>query len=344
MSLDPSGSAPAAPKAAATVVLLRPGPGGLEVLLTRRPSSMRFGANLFVFPGGRLDPGERPRDAAVREAAEETGIELDPEALVPMTRWVTPPSLPIRYDTRFFGTVVDPATDVVRPSAEVVEWRWLRPAAALEAMAAARMAMWQPTVVTLQQVEPVVDRETLPAAFRPEPGAAPPDAAPPDAAPPGDAAPDDPWLGLPGGRPFEHRWAGGIDGRLGRTVVVGEEAWVVVDPGDPTGETTDAIAAAAEAAGVALAGIVVTDLDPDRHAGVEMFATGLGLPVAGPPGASGLVPYAVRELGDGGRVPFGDAGLAARVVRPAAPSGPGAWAARAGRIRLVADRAAPARA
>jgi ribonuclease/clavin/mitogillin len=283
---------------------------------------MRFGANLFVFPGGSLEPGEAPRAAAAREAAEETGIVLDAGAFVPLTRWVTPPSLPIRYDTRFFGVIVGPGADVVRPSPEVVAWHWLRPTAALEAMASGHLAMWQPTVVTLQQLEPVSDRRTLEAAFDPavEDGVVSGTASGP---------------GVTGGRAFEHRWAGGIEGRLGRTLVVGERSWVVVDPGDPTGETAAAIVAAADAAGAELAGVVITDLDPAHHAGVEMFATGYGLPVAGPHGASGRVPYAVHELDDGAVIPFGDATIEARPTRLATAPASARWADRADRIRLT---------
>jgi 8-oxo-dGTP pyrophosphatase MutT (NUDIX family) len=325
--------APAAPRPAATLVLLRPGRGGLEVLLTRRPASMRFGANLFVFPGGRLDPDEDPRAAAARETVEETGISVDPGALVPLSRWVTPPSLPIRYDTRFFGTLVPPGTDVRRPSAEVVEWRWVRPTAALEAMAAALLAMWQPTIVTLQQLEPVTDEDGLIGAFAAEtPGPLPPQVPGPGTA-----------VGSPAaiaGRAFEHAWAGGIEGRAGTTVAVGERRWVVVDPGDPTGETSDRLVAAAEASGAELAGVVITSLEPDLHAGVEMLATGLGLPVAGPLGASGLVPYAVTELADGAAVPFGDAGVEAAAERAPLPT-PERWSDRAARMRLVAARRRP---
>ena len=35
---------------AATVVLLRPGPAGLETLLTHRPPTMAFAADIHVFP------------------------------------------------------------------------------------------------------------------------------------------------------------------------------------------------------------------------------------------------------------------------------------------------------
>jgi 8-oxo-dGTP pyrophosphatase MutT (NUDIX family) len=52
------------PRKAATVVLVRPDPkaggadGPVEVLLTRRPASMAFAGENFVFPGGKLDPSD----------------------------------------------------------------------------------------------------------------------------------------------------------------------------------------------------------------------------------------------------------------------------------------------
>jgi 8-oxo-dGTP pyrophosphatase MutT (NUDIX family) len=48
-----------APRAAATVVLLRDGPEGLEVYLQRRPVAMGFAGGLWVFPGGRVDDADR---------------------------------------------------------------------------------------------------------------------------------------------------------------------------------------------------------------------------------------------------------------------------------------------
>ncbi|QPK79331.1 CoA pyrophosphatase [Corynebacterium lizhenjunii] len=46
-----------------------------EVLLTHRSPSMRSHSGQIAFPGGRLDPGETPVQAALREAREETGLE-----------------------------------------------------------------------------------------------------------------------------------------------------------------------------------------------------------------------------------------------------------------------------
>lgn len=46
-----------------------------HVVLTRRAATMRSHRQQVAFPGGRLDPGERAEEAAVREAYEEVGIK-----------------------------------------------------------------------------------------------------------------------------------------------------------------------------------------------------------------------------------------------------------------------------
>lgn len=307
---------------AATVVLLRSAGDGPEVLLTRRPSTMRFGPDLHVFPGGRVEPGEDAVAAAVRETFEETGIELDPRSLVPIGRWVTPFNLPIRFDARFFAAFVEASTDVLVASDEVVDARWIRPTEALLAMRSGELSIWQPTVVTLQHLEVVRTPRDL------ERATAPRSAAPLAMPDPG-----------PGGRRFPTSWAGALEGRTGETAVLGDREWLVVDPADPTGESADAILDAAAASGATLAGVVVTGLEPERHAGVELFATGLGLRVAGPPGSNGLVPYPIVEL-ESGPVPFGDAAFIVDASPPpsadaAGDDGAGVrWADRAGRLRL----------
>ncbi len=79
------GATPAEPRDAATVVLLRPGPGGSEVYLLRRQTSMAFAGGMCVFPGGGVDPrdfddelvdrglwsGPSPAEWAERLACEE---------------------------------------------------------------------------------------------------------------------------------------------------------------------------------------------------------------------------------------------------------------------------------
>lgn len=53
--------------------------GDLQVVLTRRSWGLRSHTGEVSFPGGRLDEGESPRDAALREALEE--IDLDPSTV-----------------------------------------------------------------------------------------------------------------------------------------------------------------------------------------------------------------------------------------------------------------------
>lgn len=46
-----------------------------EIAFVRRASTMRTHAGQIALPGGRVDPGETPSEAAVRETWEEVGIE-----------------------------------------------------------------------------------------------------------------------------------------------------------------------------------------------------------------------------------------------------------------------------
>ena len=62
----------------AVLLVIVDGVDGAEVLLTRRSMSMRTHRGEVSFPGGRVDEGETPVQAAVREAHEEVG--LDPGA------------------------------------------------------------------------------------------------------------------------------------------------------------------------------------------------------------------------------------------------------------------------
>jgi 8-oxo-dGTP pyrophosphatase MutT (NUDIX family) len=87
------------PKPAATVVLVRDGDAGMEVLLLKRHRSSGFVPGAYVFPGGRTDPGDadpallqhwtRLPDvdiplhfwfAAIREVFEESGVLLARDA------------------------------------------------------------------------------------------------------------------------------------------------------------------------------------------------------------------------------------------------------------------------
>lgn len=85
---------PATPRPAATVLLLRDGAQGLEVLMTRRSATASFAPGAYVFPGGGIDAADaqahalarrRPGQgdghlteaiAAIRESFEELGVLL----------------------------------------------------------------------------------------------------------------------------------------------------------------------------------------------------------------------------------------------------------------------------
>ncbi|MBK7819885.1 MAG: NUDIX domain-containing protein [Tessaracoccus sp.] len=62
---------------------------GDEVLLQGDTDPGIPGSRFWQTPGGGIDPGESPRDAAVREAYEETGLRVDPDDLLgPVARRV----------------------------------------------------------------------------------------------------------------------------------------------------------------------------------------------------------------------------------------------------------------
>ncbi|WP_059010546.1 NUDIX hydrolase [Streptomyces specialis] len=75
---------PVEARPAATVMLLRDGPAGVEVYLLRRRASMAFAGGAYAYPGGAVDPrdvaavgaGGAVVRAAVRETFEEAGVLL----------------------------------------------------------------------------------------------------------------------------------------------------------------------------------------------------------------------------------------------------------------------------
>lgn len=130
----------ATPRPSASLLLLRGGAERLEVLLVRRTPKARFMGGFWVFPGGAVDPIDRAgtdddgahRAAAVRELAEEAAIEgVDPASLIGYSRWVTPETSGIRFDTRFY---LGPAPADAEPrvdGAECVDAGWFAPRDAL---------------------------------------------------------------------------------------------------------------------------------------------------------------------------------------------------------------------
>jgi glyoxylase-like metal-dependent hydrolase (beta-lactamase superfamily II)/8-oxo-dGTP pyrophosphatase MutT (NUDIX family) len=347
------------PRPAATVVLLRNGPGGLEVLLTHRPATMAFAPDVHVFPGGRVDaadfdPGLQARsivsaadaavglggdlpgsdalaayNAAIREAFEEVGVlladvgvegdlvaarrrlldepasfpdiaaaldlRLRTDLLVPLSRWVTPPILDRRFDARFFVASTPEASVVSLVGDEVVAHGWHRPIDALESMAAGKLAMWLPTSTTLTQLLNVTSIEEVRTRMAPgRLGRVVVDAISDDIV----------RIEMPAG--------GGIAGQPVNAYLVGRRRFVLIDPGDPTGDGLDRAVAEAAGRGGSIAAIALTHTDPDHAAGAESLREQLGIEVLVGPDGGRHLSYPVRELGDGAVIDDGD--VAMRVV------------------------------
>lgn len=74
-SADAEGLSETGVKPAAVLVGFVMHPEGPGILLTRRAAHLSTHAGQVSFPGGRMEPGETPEQAALREAAEEVGLD-----------------------------------------------------------------------------------------------------------------------------------------------------------------------------------------------------------------------------------------------------------------------------
>jgi 8-oxo-dGTP pyrophosphatase MutT (NUDIX family) len=181
-------STPVLARPAATILLLRDGGQGLEVLMVARAREVDFASGALVFPGGRVEstdaalaPSEDPlgafRVAAIREAWEESGIllahppgpDLPPEgeflthlharglspshaALTPFAHWITPAHSPKRFDTHFFLAHAPQGQEAIHDGREAVEAVWVRPAHALAEAEAGRRTLVFPTRLNLMRI------------------------------------------------------------------------------------------------------------------------------------------------------------------------------------------------
>jgi 8-oxo-dGTP pyrophosphatase MutT (NUDIX family) len=78
----PALSAPQVGRRSAVLMLFADGPSGPDLLLTARASTLRSHAGQPAFPGGKQDGDEDAVATALREGAEETG--LDPATVLPV--------------------------------------------------------------------------------------------------------------------------------------------------------------------------------------------------------------------------------------------------------------------
>ena len=73
---------PVEARQAAALILIYPGSKGLSIPLTRRPDDLPHHPGQISLPGGGIDAGEAPVDAALREAWEEIGVTREDVRIV----------------------------------------------------------------------------------------------------------------------------------------------------------------------------------------------------------------------------------------------------------------------
>lgn len=98
----PDVDAPRRARFAVLVALYEDGGGAVRMILTLRPADMRTHPGDVVFPGGRMEDGEGPIDAATREACEEIGLPR--EAISGVIGGLSP--VTTRYVTRLIVPIV----------------------------------------------------------------------------------------------------------------------------------------------------------------------------------------------------------------------------------------------
>ena len=139
---------------AASLIVLRDGPDGPEVLLVQRNPAARFMGGAWVFPGGAVDEGDGgPEGTALREAQEEAGLRLPgTDVLVPFSRWITPSEVKVRFDTWFYVAEAPGDAEIACDGQECVDHRWIRPADALAAGEREELLLVFPTIKHLEQL------------------------------------------------------------------------------------------------------------------------------------------------------------------------------------------------
>jgi 8-oxo-dGTP pyrophosphatase MutT (NUDIX family) len=187
LAMQPTSSSEAVTaRPAATVLLVRDRPNGLQVFMVVRHHKIDFASGALVFPGGKVEDEDialaggdaelASRLAAIRETFEECGVMLASprdagpptpgasfrelldtrdwrsalDALTPFAHWITPPILPKRFDTRFYIVAAPPDQAAAHDGGEAVDSVWIEPARALAEAAEGRRTLVLATRLNLE--------------------------------------------------------------------------------------------------------------------------------------------------------------------------------------------------
>ncbi|MDH4146790.1 MAG: NUDIX hydrolase [Acidimicrobiia bacterium] len=162
---------------AATVLLLRDGSEGVEVLMIHRHSKTAFGG-MWAFPGGVVEDADIPagtepdplpaaRRAAARETREEVGLVVAETDLVFHSHWLPPADAPVRFSTWFFAGLT-PGGAVEMQAGEVHDHAWLSAREALQRQRRREIELVTPTFVTLDNLARAERAEEVLAVAEPE--------------------------------------------------------------------------------------------------------------------------------------------------------------------------------
>jgi recombination protein RecT len=365
---------PVEPRPAATIVLVRSAPGGLEVLLTRRPVSMAFAGGLHVFPGGRVEAADsRPRllarargpvadpafqvahrIAAIRETWEEVGVLLAappagvvPVALAPGARSASDLDLLDLVERHDLQLMTDMLVEIAR---------WTTPRSFPRRFDARFFVAELPPDAVLHP-DPrevashawLTPRAALAAMADGTIGMWPPTSTTlqrleraTSFAAVRDGLALAPKTAIERTRVADGlvvmtgRSAFGPGGRPANTVLVGRRDVVVVDPGDPDAAFLDAIEAEVAGRPGRIVAIALTHVDPGHAAGSEELAARTGAPILVGPGGAASLSWAVTELHDEALLGEGDGAI---VAVPTAGHRPDHLAYLAGDGTLIAGDA-----
>jgi 8-oxo-dGTP pyrophosphatase MutT (NUDIX family) len=316
---------------AATVVLLRPGPDGAEVLLIHRPATMAFGPGLHVFPGGRVDPedADGASDAVAAGASDAVAAGASDAVAAAAARALGGNALPAdalavhRAAIRELREEVGVTLGGIEALVPIAHWT-------TPAFMPRRFSTWffvadLPTdAVPVFEPGEVAAHRWVTAGRALEQMAAgeiemwvPTTSVLQRLIETGATSASDVAQRITLGRivpprilaegPDEVRFAfgavGGLPGRSGETTLFGRRRVVVVDPGDPSDEALGLMDTVVARRQAAVTAIVLTRADPDHAAAAEAIAIPLGAPILVAPGAGRHLPYATREVVDGEALP-----------------------------------------
>ena len=169
---------------AASLIGVRDGAEGPEVLVIERTRDHRFLPGYVAFPGGAVDPsddalaerwfgetGGAGRAAAIRELAEEVGLAVTADGvgpaqgdlplrsidvapppvdrLVEIARWVAPERVPVRFDARYYAVRMNHAAAPRPDGAEAAAAWWESPTSLLAAWEGGQRLLYWPTLFTI---------------------------------------------------------------------------------------------------------------------------------------------------------------------------------------------------